>query len=90
MNLRGVYTPGSSAAGSLHLSKFSDLQFADSIIGNLGAPLGFEEEYNSANRPEDGDIQVVNISDNPLMEYFPLETQNTEKGVVINEKEVSS
>lgn len=73
MNLRGVYTPGGGASGSLHLSRFSDIRFANSIVGNLGAPLGFEEEEERglASRPEGGDIQAVNISDNPLMEYLP-------------------
>ena len=73
MNLRGVYVPKDSAGGSFHASRFSDIRFANSIVGNLGAPLGFEEEEHRslADRPEAEDIRVVNISDNPLMEHFP-------------------
>ncbi len=76
MNLRAVYTPGGSAAGSLHLSGFSDIRFANSVVGNLVAPLGFEEEEERSlgNRPDDEDIQVANISSNPLMEYLPSES----------------
>ncbi len=73
MNLRAVYTPGGSTAGSLHLSRLSDIQFANSIVGNLGAPLGFEEEEHMslASRSEGEDIQVAVVSNNPLMEYLP-------------------
>ncbi len=70
MNLRGVYTPGGSAAGSQQLSRFSDIRFANSVVGNLGAPLGFEEEEERhvADKPEGEEIEVVHISDDPLME----------------------
>lgn len=72
MNLRGVYTPGVNAVGSLHLSRFSDVRFANSIVGNLGAPLAFEEEHRTlTNGPEGKNIPVVNISDDPLTEYLP-------------------
>ncbi len=72
MNLRGVYIPSDSAGGSFHSSRMSDIRFANSIVGNLGAPLGFEEEHNSlaSTRPEGEDIQVVKISDDPLTEYL--------------------
>ncbi len=81
MNLRGVYITGDSAAGSLHLSRFSDIRFANSVVGNLGAPLGFEEEerrkFTSRLEGEGEDSQVVNISDDPLMECFPSASEST-------------
>lgn len=87
MNLRGVYTPGGSAPGSLHLSKLSDVRFANSVVGNLGAPLGFEEEEEKglASRPEDEDVELAKISDNPLMEYLPLSSPDDTIGATPEE-----
>lgn len=82
INLRGVYTPGGSTAGSIHLSRFSDARFANGIVGNLGAPLGFgeEEDNNISSTPEGENAQVTCISDNPLMEYFPSSLNNAQNG----------
>lgn len=72
LNLRAVYTPGSGADSSIHLSRLSDIRFANTIVGNLGAPLGVEEEEESvSSRPPGGDTLIVNISDDPLKEYYP-------------------
>lgn len=89
MNLREAYIPRDSAAGSLHPSKSSDVRFANSIVGNLGAPLGFEEEHRKVTSWQaDEDIHVAHISENPLMEYFPSDSDGissvppSEEGVI--------
>lgn len=73
LNLRGVYTPGGGAAESQHPSRFSDVRFANSVVGTLGAPLDFgeEEERSLASRFEGEGAEVAKISDNPLMEHYP-------------------
>lgn len=89
MNLRGVYTPGGTTSGSLHRSGFSDIRFANSIVGNLGAPLEFEEEEHRSlsSRPRGEGILVVNISDNPLMEYLPSASLGETLGATPEESE---
>lgn len=83
INLRSVYLSGETpaiAGGALNLSKFSDLRFANSIVGNLGAPLGFAAEERRSMRSEgkgDGS-QVANISDDPLMEFLPSGSDDTD------------
>lgn len=59
--------------GSLHLSKLTDVRFASSIVGNLGAPLGFaaEERRSFLNESNLQGGYVANVSDNPLMEFLP-------------------
>ncbi len=54
LNLRGAYESGGYANSSLHLSRLSDIRFANSIVGDLSTPLGFEgeEHTNLTNRPE--------------------------------------
>ncbi len=79
--------PGGSASDSLHLSRFSDIRFADNIVGNLGAPLGSgeEEQRSLASRPDSEDIQVVNISNDPLMEYLPSASTDDVPGPTVHE-----
>ncbi len=80
MNLRGVGTLDDSDAASLHLSRVSDVRFANSIVGNLGAPLGFEEgrrNFTSGPEGEDESSQVANILDSPSMEYSPSTSGGT-------------
>lgn len=90
LNLRGVYTPGGSTSGSQHLSRFSDIRFANNVVGNLGAPLGFEEEeerdFSSGSEGED--IRVAIISDDPLMECYPSDSSD-DTPVAASEDEVS-
>ncbi len=90
LNLREVYTPGDSATGSLRFSRFSDIQFANSIIGNLGAPLRFgeEEEESLDSRPEGEGTLVAIISDNP-MEYYSSTSLDGTTSAPFEEDEVS-
>lgn len=64
---------GGSVSSPLHLSGISDLHFANSLVGSLGAPLGFEEEDSECllptSRPDREEPQV-DISDDPLTEYI--------------------
>lgn len=78
INLRAVDSPSDSSVGSLHLSRVSDIRFADSIVGNLGAPLGFEEESQREpnDGPDDEDVQVADALDDPLMVHFPSPADN--------------
>lgn len=59
LNLRGANTSGGSAAGSN--------AWHASVIGDLGAPLGREEERES----ERDHTQIANILSGPFVEYFP-------------------
>ncbi len=70
MNLRGVGTLDGNTAGSLHLSRLPDIRFGNSITGNLGAPLMYEEEGRRSftSGPENEDSQVADVSDSPLTE----------------------
>ncbi len=93
INLRGVYLSGDDTTSSLHLSKLSDIRFASITVGNLGAPLGFEEEerrsFTDRLELEGKEHEVANISNDPLKEYFPF-TLNGHLGMASEENKVDS
>ncbi|KAI0781922.1 hypothetical protein C8Q75DRAFT_812067 [Abortiporus biennis] len=69
LNLRGVYLPKDDSSDSFHPSKISDLHFASSIVGNLGAPLAHSSESHSEEielRNLGEEEEVIRESSNPL------------------------
>ncbi len=57
MNLRRLYIPdGDTANFSLHLSRFSNFRFPNTVVDNLGAPLDSEEEEGINTRRLEGEV----------------------------------
>ncbi|KAL4248667.1 hypothetical protein ABKN59_006252 [Abortiporus biennis] len=77
LNLRGVYLTNdrTSSSGSFHSSKMSDIHFASSVVGNLGAPLVHSSEAADVREDELGLVnenvveredKEVHVYSNPL------------------------
>ena len=82
MNLRGVYTTGDNVTDSLRPSWISGTQFANSIVGNLGGPLVFEERE-CRNSEGEGGERIGEGSRVPLEEYSP-------SGATLKEKQFAA
>jgi len=69
LNLRGVYTTSDSdLTSSFHPSKFSDIRFVNTVVGNLGAPLNTSAPVDDAEAVEDESrSSKIHFSSNPLM-----------------------
>ncbi|PCH34968.1 hypothetical protein WOLCODRAFT_155612 [Wolfiporia cocos MD-104 SS10] len=71
LNLRGVYlAQGESRSydeSSLQSTRMSSLQFADDIVGNLGAPLSEDDHDEQYDEATGEDEENSYISDNPLI-----------------------
>ncbi|KAL4248653.1 hypothetical protein ABKN59_006266 [Abortiporus biennis] len=68
LNLRGVYLSDDDRPNSFHPSKVSDLQFASTIVGNLGAPLAqiYDSNFEENNCYGDDMEHVEHESSEPL------------------------
>lgn len=91
LNLRSVYTASDSdISSSFHPSKFSDIRFVNTIVGNLGAPLntGAATDHSDPVDDEPDASRLVQCSSDPLA--AGLEPGPREKGSFSGDSERST